>query len=173
MRFSLLKKNRAFQKSYMKVGVKKLPRAGMIPARAWGIHSVGMSPTERLKFRRQVAAAAGKKESTTSLSFVMEAYGLEVEEELSTMATQYWRHERKEAWRRQIQEVRTWKQVRGLAGAVMCETHDLGIKWPYWHTLVFGDEIKIDMKYVCPKDVEKMLVQRARSGGQQSTNRKS
>ena len=31
-----------------------------------------------------MAAAAGKK-STTSLSLVMEAYGLEVEEELSTM----------------------------------------------------------------------------------------
>ena len=34
-----------------------------------------------------MAAAAGKK-STTSLSLFMEAYGLEVEEELSTLATQ-------------------------------------------------------------------------------------
>ena len=77
----------------------------------------------------------------------MEAYGLEVEEEeLSTMATQYWtegvwtgkkRHEQQEAWMRQIQKVQTSKQVRGSAGAVMCETRDLGIKWPYWHTLVF------------------------------------
>ena len=33
-----------------------------------------------------MAAAAGKK-STTSLSLFMEAYGLGVEEELSTMAT--------------------------------------------------------------------------------------
>ena len=38
-----------------------------------------------------------------------------------------------------------WKQVRGPAGAVMCDTRDLGIKWPCWHTLVFDDEIKIDM----------------------------
>ena len=36
-----------------------------------------------------MVAAAGKKR-TTSLSLFMEAYGLEVEEELSTMATQYW-----------------------------------------------------------------------------------
>ena len=36
-----------------------------------------------------MAAAAGKK-GTTSLSLFMEAYGLEVEEELSTMAIQYW-----------------------------------------------------------------------------------
>ena len=35
------------------------------------------------------AAAAGKK-STTSLSFFMEAFGLEVEEDLSTLTTQYW-----------------------------------------------------------------------------------
>ena len=75
----------------------------------------------------------------------MEAYGLEVEEELSTMATQYWaegvwtgkwRREQKETWRRQIQEVQKWRQVRGTAGAAMCETRDLGIKWPCWHTLV-------------------------------------
>ena len=33
--FLLMKKNRAFQKSDMKVGVKKLLRAGMMPARTW------------------------------------------------------------------------------------------------------------------------------------------
>ena len=73
----------------MKVEVKKLLQAGMMPARAWRIHAVEMSPTKRLKLRRQMAAAAGKK-STTSLSLFMEAYGLEEEEELSKMATQYW-----------------------------------------------------------------------------------
>ena len=48
-----------------------------------------MFPTERLKLRIQMAATVGKT-STTSLSLFMEAFGLEVEEELSTMATQYW-----------------------------------------------------------------------------------
>ena len=33
VRFSLIKKNEAFQKNYMKVVVKKLSRAGMMPAR--------------------------------------------------------------------------------------------------------------------------------------------
>ena len=109
MRFSLVKKNMAFQKKYMKVGVKKLLRAGMVPARTWGVHAVGIAPTEWLKLRRQVAAAAGKK-STTSLSLFMEAYGPEVEEELSTLATQHWAegiwtgkwyHEQGEAWMKQ------------------------------------------------------------------------
>ena len=36
-----------------------------------------------------MSAAAGNK-STTSLSLFMEAFGLEVEEELSTIATQTW-----------------------------------------------------------------------------------
>ena len=58
----------------------------------------------------------------------MEAYGPEGEEELSTMATQYWAegvwtqkwsYEQKEAWMKQIREVQTWKQVRPPAGAVM------------------------------------------------------
>ena len=52
---------------------------------------------------------------------------------------------------RQIQEVRMWKQVRGRAGAVMCETRDLGIKWPHLHTLVFNDETRIQMRFECPK----------------------
>ena len=47
-----------------------------------------MSPTERFKLRRQLAAAAGKK-STTSLSLVMEVFGLEVEDETSTIATSF------------------------------------------------------------------------------------
>ena len=66
----------------MKVGVKNLIRAGVVPARTWRVHAVGLTPTERLELRRQMAAAAGKK-STTALSLFMEAYGLEVEEELS------------------------------------------------------------------------------------------
>ena len=81
VRFSLVTKNKAFQKSYVEVGVKKLLRAGMMPARTRGVHAAGMSSTERLKLRRQMAAAAGKK-STSSLSLFMEAYGLGVEEEL-------------------------------------------------------------------------------------------
>ena len=45
-----------------------------------------MAPKERFELWRQRAAAAGKT-STTSLSSFMETFGLEVEEELSTMAT--------------------------------------------------------------------------------------
>ena len=44
VRFSVIKKNKAFQKNYMKVGVKKLFRAGMVPARTWGVHAVGSAP---------------------------------------------------------------------------------------------------------------------------------
>ena len=90
VRFSLFKKNKAFQKSYMKVGVTKLLRAGMMPAKTWGVHALGMAPAEWLKLRRQMAAAAAGKKSTTSLSLFMEAYGLEAKEELSILATQYW-----------------------------------------------------------------------------------
>ena len=92
--------------------------------------------------KRQMAAAEGMK-STTSLSFFMEASGLEVEEELSTVATQYWAEvvwmgKMASRTKRSLDEKDgTWRQVRGPAGAVMCETRDLGIKWPHWHTLIF------------------------------------
>ena len=124
VRFSLVKKNKVFERSYMKVGVKKLLRAGMVPARTRRVHAVGVVPTDRFKLRRQMAAAADKT-STTSLSFFMEAYSLSVEEELSTLTTQYWtegawigkwHREQKEAWMKQVREGRMWRQVRGLAG---------------------------------------------------------
>ena len=101
-----------------------------------------------------MAAAASQKNTTSSL--FMEAHDFEVEE-LSTMATQCWAegvwtgkqcHEQKGAWMRQIREVQTWKQVGGFAGAVMCETRDLGTKWSCWHTLVLSDDLKIDMRFV-------------------------
>ena len=60
MEFSLIKKNRVFQKNFLKVVVKKLLRAGTVPARTWEVHAVGLARTEREKLRRQVAAAAGK-----------------------------------------------------------------------------------------------------------------
>ena len=42
-----------------------------------------------------------------------------------------------------------------------CETRDLGIAWPHWHTLIFEEEIRIGMRCVCPQDVKHMLLQRA------------
>ena len=128
MRFSLIKKNKVFQKSYMKVGAKKLLRAGMVPARTWGVHAVVRAPTERFKLRGQMAAAGGKK-SGTSLSLFMEAYGLEVEEELTTLVTQYWAEgvwtrkwyrEQREAWMKQIQEGSSRK-----AGKRSCRSGDV------------------------------------------------
>ena len=107
-----------------------------------------------------MAAAAGKK-STTSLSLFMEACGIVVEEELATSATQYWaegvwtgkwHHEQREASMRQVREVQMWRQVRGLAGVVMCETRDLGVNWPHWHTLIWD---------LFAQNVKNMLLQHA------------
>ena len=53
-----------------------------------------------------------------------------------------WSREQQKAWRKQIFEVQRWKQVRGLAGGVMCETRDLRI------------ERLLDMRVVCAQHVE-------------------
>ena len=87
MRFSLIRKNKGFQKNYMKVGGQEVVTSGYGASQDVGSSRSGMGPTERLKLRRQMAAAAGKK-SAPSLSLFMEAFGLEVEEDLSTLATQ-------------------------------------------------------------------------------------
>ena len=78
-----------FPKELHEGGSQDVAACGHAASKDLGVHTVEMAPTERLKLRRQIAAAAGKK-STTSLSLFMEAYGLGVVEELSTLATQCW-----------------------------------------------------------------------------------
>ena len=62
------------------------PRA----ARTWGGKAVGIAPTERLKWRRNMAATADKKKQSVSLSLFMDMDDLGVEEEQCTMATLCW-----------------------------------------------------------------------------------
>ena len=92
-----------------------------------------IAPTERLKLMRQMPAAAGKKESV-SLSLFTEVKNLVVEENFHaghvSMAAGIWMgswaREQREAWRKQVFDVHTWRQVRGPAGAVMCENGEMG-----------------------------------------------
>ena len=46
----------------------------------------------------------------------------------------------------------------------MCETRDLGIKWPHWNTLTFEADRNIDIRCVSPTDVKKRLWQQAGTG---------
>ena len=45
----------------------------------------------------------------------------------------------------------------------MCETLDLGNKWPHCNTLTFQGDRNVDLRDVCPKDVKKMQLQQART----------
>ena len=47
----------------MRIAARKLLKVGLFPARVNGGKAVGIAPTESLKLRRQMAAAARKKES--------------------------------------------------------------------------------------------------------------
>ena len=94
----------------MKAGVMKLLRAGMVPARTWGVHAVGISSNSKIQFEETDGSSGGQR-NTSSLSLFVEASGLEVEEDLSTLATQYWAEgvwtgkwyqERREAWMKQV-----------------------------------------------------------------------
>ena len=61
VRFSLIKKNKAIQKRYKKVGVKKLLIMGLVPARAWRAHAVGIAPTERVKIEETDGSCSRKE----------------------------------------------------------------------------------------------------------------
>ena len=145
------RRNRTLQKNYVRIGVGKLLRMGLVFARRWREQAVDISATESLQVE---AAAAGRKESVSQSLFV------EVDEEdVSTLAALFrkegvwtgrWRGGGSKAWRKQILEVQTWRRVRGLAGAVTCETGDLGIKCAQRHTLLFEGQVAVDMRVVLP-----------------------
>ena len=69
VRFSLIRNHRILQENYMRTGVRKLLMTGLVRARVWRGQVVGIAPTERLKLRRQMAAAAGMKETGFALAF--------------------------------------------------------------------------------------------------------
>ena len=54
-----------------------------------------------------------------------------------------WRREQQKAWREEVCAVQRWQQVRGSAGAVVCETRDLGVQWPQRHTLLFEEQVAV------------------------------
>ena len=62
VRFSLIKKNKAFQKSYMKAGVKKMLRAGMMPARTRRVHAVGTASHGKIEIKEANGTGSGQKE---------------------------------------------------------------------------------------------------------------
>ena len=72
--------------------------------------------------------------------------------------------EQQKAWMKQICEVQTWRQVRGPAGAVMCETRDVGIQWLRWHTLLFEGQEVVDMRVVCPRHREEDASEASQDG---------
>ena len=86
--------------------VNKLQRAGMMPTRTWAAQCSGDVSHGEVKNEEAYGGCCGQEEYDLPL-FVLETHGLEVEEELSTMATQYWAEgvwigkwcrEHKEAW---------------------------------------------------------------------------
>ena len=68
VRFSLIRNHRIFAEKLQEDWCEKVAKDG--PCERWGGEAVGVAPRERLKLRRQLAAAAGKKESV-SLSLFM------------------------------------------------------------------------------------------------------
>ena len=69
VRFVIAKRNRVIESNWMNTGVRKLLRTGLVPAKVRGGQAPGIPPTERLELRRQMAAIAGEKSSTSFLLF--------------------------------------------------------------------------------------------------------
>ena len=69
VRLSLIRNDQIFQKNFMRIGVRKLLRTGMVPARVWRGQAVGIAPTERSNLRRQMARSGRKEGIGVALIF--------------------------------------------------------------------------------------------------------
>ena len=87
VRFVIAKMNRVIESKWMNTGVRKLLRTGLVPAIVRGGQAPGTGPTDKLKLRSQMAAGAGEKSSTSLLLF-LDMNILQVDEKLSTIATE-------------------------------------------------------------------------------------
>ena len=110
---------------------------------------------QRRKLRRQMAAAAGKKESV-SLSLFWRRIVWRLKRIYPP-----WHHfcgrkacvcgwaDGEESSRRRggsrSLKYGHGEEVRQSSGGVMCETRDRGIKWPQWHTLLFEEQVAGDL----------------------------
>ena len=74
------KKKKVQGETFAHHGVKKLLRMGLQCE----------LPNRKVKHEGTDGSSSSRQEESTSLSFFMVVYGLEVDEELSTMATQAW-----------------------------------------------------------------------------------
>ena len=54
-------------------------------------------------------------------------------------------------------------KLEDLQERLKCETRDFGIKWPHWHTLIFEEQLKVDIRVFCPQDAKKMFLKQART----------
>ena len=133
---------------------------------------MGIAPTERLKFGRQMAAVAGKTESV-SCSLLMEVNefgghggsvqhgydlvgGRRVGEQLGK--------EQQKSWRMRIFEAPTWRQARGLTRAVMCETEEILASSRHSGTLLVEGQVAVDMRVVCPHGVKEDTSETSQDG---------
>ena len=55
------------------------------------------------------------------------------------------------------------KRAEGSLEDADFRTRDLGIKWPQRHTLLF-EQVAVDMRVVCPQDVEKDASEESQDG---------
>ena len=100
-------------------------------------------------------AEASGRAPTVSMSLFLEMSDLEIEAGTACMATLCWAEavwmgrwteDLEKCWRRVgegcVWEAASRKQVRGPAGAVVCETRDC----PRWHALLFEEGVIVVMK---------------------------
>ena len=102
--FSIIKKNKAFRK--IESGCQEVATCRHDAIKDLGSPCGWDVSHGEVKIEETDGNCRRKKKSTTSLSLLMEVYGLEVEDEIPTRATQFWaegvwtgkwNHEQKEA----------------------------------------------------------------------------
>ena len=153
------------------MGSRKLLKTGMVTAREWRAHAVGMAPYGGLGIEEADGGSSGLKSGRprypSSWKHVASKY---------RRNSPFWppRPGQKELGLENGIMNKTSLDETGsrisdvLTGERTCRSsdvrdRDLGIKWPQWHTLIFKGQVREEMRYVCPRDVKKLLLQQART----------
>ena len=89
MRFARMRKNRVFQKKLHEDWSEEGIENGLSPCESVGGQAVGIVPSDKAEIE-EADGSGSRQEESVSLSLFLEVKNLEVEGELSTMATLPW-----------------------------------------------------------------------------------
>eukprot|EP00973_Karenia_brevis_P054860 7626669-Karenia_brevis.AAC.1 len=154
----------------MAMGVRKVLKNGLYPAHVFGSRALGLPNSSLEKLRRSLAKCiATNSRGSTTLSLAlnkMEPTMQVTADPIFTWSATIWegvfdQEVMKQAWRNKITQALRPEPLRATTPtvAVLSALQRAGWSWPAWDQFLTRQGFLLNLRSVCPMDVQQMLFQ--------------